>query len=349
MRKPNIHIINLQKSLVKSIQEKKLLPGEYLPSENVLAEKFNLSRSTVRAVLAGLEKKQLVIKKPGKGTMVNGANRIKPVKTPVKYFGVDLCSENDFGSAWYYGKLMEGIKAECETAGGRIILVSDKQYLHADIPEVNGQIILKHDTWPEKAILILKEKKIPVAVINRMVSDDQLNCIAVNNEDAAEKAVDYLICLGHTKIGIIGGVSPDAHDRKAGYVKAMGKKNITVYEDFIFMKEPGNGIFSGLKTFLAENGLTAVFVCSGYYLSFTAPLLAELKIKVPEDMSVICFDDVEGHGFYPLPQLTCVRQPLFEMGMEAVRMLSDNAVPFGNRKIFDAEIVVRKSCGEKIK
>lgn len=78
-------------------------------------------------------------------------------------------------------------------------------------------------------------------------------------------------------------------------------------------------------------------------MTFVDPVLRESRLKVPEEISVLCFDDIEQEVIHYGPPLTCVRMPLAEMGKAAVE-----SVATMNRgsihQIFHAELVIRQSC-----
>lgn len=141
-----------------------------------------------------------------------------------------------------------------------------------------------------------------------------LSTVCINDEQAARMVIEYLISLGHEKIGIIGGEmqhSTPAKARYAGCMAAFLEHNISFdpqkdYESEYFTLEGG---YFAMKRLLAKNSdLTAIFAMSDVTAIGAIRAIYEAGMQVPEDISVIGFDGIE-LGQYVLPKLTTVKQP----------------------------------------
>ncbi len=194
------------------------------------------------------------------------------------------------------------------------------------------------------------EKGIPTVVINYYVEDMDVSCIAVDNCGGAESAVNYLIELGHRKIAHITGdvTTQAAAKRLEGYRRALEKNSIKLREDYIFHTDYSRGQARSAAESLikAVDPATAVFVASDSMALEVMAVARELGKNIPEDLSIVGFDD-NPSGLYGPVALTTVRQPLIRMAEESVKELNRLIALKKNapRKILlPAELVIRESC-----
>ena len=182
------------------------------------------------------------------------------------------------------------------------------------------------------------EKKIPG--VHRVAGDDI---------SGAQKAVEHLIMLGHTDIAYLGPC--DMEGRDIGYRNAHSKNNIMVNESLLF--NTSFNVESGYSATLdlLKRGVkfTAIF-CANDLIAFGAiRALLDLGKSVPGDIAVVGYDDITKARFFN-PRLTTVAQPIEKIGETIVELLMET-IEKGNVNprniIFDAELVVRESCGAK--
>jgi len=332
--------LKLKKDLESSIAKGKFLPGETLPSENELSEKYNISRSSVRIVLSELGEEGLIEKRPGKKTVVSNPRQNAHLPAKPATIGVDIAGHLFTSGYQYYQLLMNGIMSASLDLNCRIQVVSDIKKI--DAQQIEGLIIAKYEDRLQKDILSIGEK-IPVIVINRVITQEYIGFVSTNHTFETFKAVEYMIQQGHTRIGFIGNNKADGFQRQQGYFSALKTYGIPCNERLVISQNPSNALFDEIKKILKKTDITAVFVASGeYFISFLDPVLRELQIKIPEELSVICFDDIEPDCFHYGPSLSCVRMPLFQMGCAAVESIASSGKTI-MRKNFDAELVLRQS------
>lgn len=192
---------------------------------------------------------------------------------------------------------------------------------------------------------------IPCVVINNYVEDLEVSCIAIDNRGGAEKAVEYLISLGHKRIAHIAGdlVSQAAAQRLEGYRRALKNNNMAFKEEYIFKTDysRGQARLAAEKLVKMTNPPTAVFVASDSMALEVMAVARELGKEIPRDLSIVGFDD-NPSGLYGPVALTTVRQPLIKMAEESVRelnLLMDTKKKSKIRKIaLPTELVIRESC-----
>mgnify|MGYP000983334286 FL=1 len=161
--------------------------------------------------------------------------------------------------------------------------------------------------------------------------------------------MNYLHELGHRRIGCIAGPEemPLCHYRLQGYVQALRRSGITVDPHYIargnFTYEAGA---SALEQLLALPVPPTAIFCHSDIMALGALSLAKRRgLKVPEDLSIIGFDNISLSEFCD-PPLTTVAQPRFDIGREAMLLLLDQLhghnVSSGSR-LLDCELIVRGS------
>lgn len=192
-----------------------------------------------------------------------------------------------------------------------------------------------------------------MVLINRKVPDIASRCIALDNRKGSYIATEYLIRNGHTDIGYICSNHniEDANDRREGYLDALRDNGIDIRENYIEYGEPDeNGGEQAVVNLLAKNiPITAIATYNDYMAAGCMTLLQENGMRIPEDISIIGFDD--GHiARYIYPRLSTIRYPIQVMANEAVKLslsLVDKAVTKETeRKLFIPMLVKRSSVSK---
>lgn len=164
----------------------------------------------------------------------------------------------------------------------------------------------------------------PIVLIDRSIQGLACDSVLVDNQDAAENAVQLLIGNGHRHIGIIGGPRDifTAQERMAGYYAAHKKHGIPVQESLIYHGDYTiQGGVQGLERLVKRNPhMTAVFV-TNYEMTMGAVIgVNELGIRIPEQLSLIGFDNLS-FARACSPKLTIVSQPTGEIAREVARIM----------------------------
>ena len=164
----------------------------------------------------------------------------------------------------------------------------------------------------------------PIVLIDRMIQNISCDCVLVDNENAAEKAVAMLVEQHHHKIGLIGG--PDevftARQRMLGYMKALKKHGIAVDEKLICHGDYTiQGGVQAVEELVRDNpDMTAVFV-TNYEMTMGAVIgLNEMGVSVPEEISLIGFDNLP-FARACRPSLTIVSQPTERIAKETAEIM----------------------------
>jgi len=214
-----------------------------------------------------------------------------------------------------------------------------------------GIILTGFAIGQESAVREVVQSGIPCVVIWETLEDSSLSFVGFNNFTAAYSMTEYLIRLKHERIGLILGPYTKvrrARRRLEGYLAALGDNGLRYDPRMVIEKHPTlhEGEEAMRKLMSMRQPPTAVFAASDMLAVGALAAAREKGFRVPEDVSVAGFDDIDFAAFSN-PPLTTVRVPASQMGKMAVEMLVEMIE--GNsgevRQItLDTELIVRGSC-----
>ena len=190
----------------------------------------------------------------------------------------------------------------------------------------------------------------PVVAVDPHTGSSSLPSIASDNLAGGVTATEYLIGLGHRRIGLLAG-RPDlesARLREQGYRQALAAAGIELDPDLVRVggyqlesaEEPARELLR------LSPPPTAVFAANDMTAIQVMRVACSLGMSVPDDLSVIGFDNIPESGVTE-PGLTTIAQPIQDMGFEAVRMLIgliDGTAPGTSQLTLPTALVVRQSC-----
>lgn len=165
-----------------------------------------------------------------------------------------------------------------------------------------------------------------IVVFNNEIPSLEMDRVVTDNEEACRRCVEYLIAKNHREIGIILGSQLDSSgvDRYAGYLAALQNHAIPVNEQYIIQGEwtIQSGYAGGKRIAALKNRPTAV-ICSNYLQTIGFMQAAhEHGLLLPEDVSLISFDDIESFKITK-PSITAIVQPSEEIGSYVAQYLLD--------------------------
>lgn len=171
--------------------------------------------------------------------------------------------------------------------------------------------------------------------------------IHVDDQQGGYAATSHLLDLGHRRIGIIVPDCDPGVDRRAGFLAALGERGIASDPALIAIGEfdVPSGQAGAQRLMALPSPPTAIVAGNDLIAIGAITALKRLGARVPEDVSVIGFDDIPMAELYD-PPLTTIAQPLYEMGAYAMRAILDRihdpALP-GTSTTFATPLVVRRS------
>jgi len=251
--------------------------------------------------------------------------------------------------SFYAIEIIRGVGHACETLRLDLVFHITNGMNPLNTKSVGG-IIFADIIENRRQVLDSLYNDTPAMVINNIVNDLDVNYIGIDNVTGAQTATDYLANLGHKRIATITGslkTQSGAH-RLEGFHKSLKRQGIDAKDEYII-----EGDYSRRSARLAAEKLlaldappTAVFAASDDMALEVIAVLLERRVKVPEDISIIGFDDNPSSIYGPVA-LTTIRQPLFNMAEEAVKYLFN--IMTGKRKamvqkVLPPQLIIRDSC-----
>lgn len=259
-------------------------------------------------------------------------------------------------SNFFFMTVAQGIQNELRKNGYHLLLSTNTT---EDIEDEKEQIRLFNSKRIDGLIIapIAEEmsylndlvSKYPVVFIDRRTSGYEADCILADGFGGSYQAVKTLIEKGHRKIGLItGGLGITTSDERLnGYRKALADNQIPY--DPTMVKVARSTFESGYDStqeMLAEHDVTALFITNNVLTMGAMGYLQENHIRIPEDLAVIGFDDYDWTRITS-PPLTVIRQPSYELGEQAAKVLLsriNNKTQEFKNYCLDTTLVMRGSC-----
>ncbi len=216
-----------------------------------------------------------------------------------------------------------------------------------EMNQVQGFIIIGQAVDPIKLNEVAKAYG-PMVVWGSHHEEQNYLTVGSDNFSAAETAVRHLISLGRKQIAFLGDLRmPEALDRFEGYKSALKAGGLQLKDDLV-IRTSGDRVqtytelFHRLQAGLKIDGL---FTPNDIAAMNSIRALLDCGRSVPEDVSVVGFDDIDGAEYF-IPPLTTIRQDVVEGGNvlveKVVRLIADEDT---QSEIIPAELIIRKSCG----
>ncbi len=199
-----------------------------------------------------------------------------------------------------------------------------------------------------------RHRPLPTVTVSCPDKHDWVTNIVLNHTRAAELAIDHLTGLGHRHIAVIKGqaFSSDTEPRWQAIQHAAAAANLKLKPELVAQLEGDSpshepGYFAAQRLLASKAPFTAIFAFNDVSAIGAIRAVREAGLRVPQDVSVVGFDDVQSAAFQN-PALTTVRQPLRTMGILAAEAIisqiaSPGEHPPSRQVIVDPELVVRDS------
>lgn len=232
------------------------------------------------------------------------------------FIGEILNGIEEIGKMYTYDILLCNTYGDLEQELRYIKLLQGKQ--------VEGIVLMTWDLQ-DKLIDYLADCEIPVVLINRNTSRIDIPSVSIDNYQASYDMTSYLIENGHKEIGLIRNrldSNSFCLDQYNGYKKAFEENGIPINENLVqFGNFKLEKAYEVVKGWIDSDILpTAIFATSDTMAIGAVNCLLDHGYQVPQDVSVTGFHDTKMASFYR-PTLTTIRQPLYDMGAVAIRMI----------------------------
>lgn len=259
----------------------------------------------------------------------------------------------------FFLKIIQGIEQAAQEKGYSVLLgdtqgdpAREHEYAGMVLSNrVDGIIHLDH-SFPFSDRDAILAKNVPmVSVCERIVSEIRYPVIELDNYSACRALAKHLTSYGHKKFAVIAGqIESQIHrDRLGGIKSVLAEENIEFHDEMVVGGEYSieAGVI-GAREFLARADKPTAILCFNDDIAIGA--IHEIKrhgLRVPEDISVVGFDDIKVSGYID-PPLTTIHQPAGEMGRKAVEVVLKQIQKEKlqkDREIIQFQLVERKSTG----
>ncbi|MBA4344332.1 MAG: LacI family transcriptional regulator [Methylibium sp.] len=250
-------------------------------------------------------------------------------KSETKIIGVLVPNVNNP----FFAELVVGVEECCRLAGYSVFLCNSdndprrqQQYMRTLLEKRVDGLLLSSAGDAAALARIFKLATVPAVTVDRLVPGARADRVSVNNLDGASKAVRHLVELGHRKIGCISGPAEFevTQERVEGWRRAQEEGGFNADEQLLIESDfSSSGGYEAARQLLhAHPDMTALFASNDLMALGALRAAAEKGIKVPQQLSIVGFDDIELSS-YVFPGMTTVGCSIRELGREAGRVLID--------------------------
>ena len=259
----------------------------------------------------------------------------------------------------YFAEIIHAVEDHCYRQGYSLFLCNtqndpEKIKNHVEMltkKRVDGLLVMCSEYTQHSLDVLSSFSSVPMVVMDWGPNTDT-DIIEDNSFTGGYLATKHLIDCGHKAIGLIAGEldKTTARTRYEGFVKAMNETNLPIHENWIMegFFEPEDG-YECMNKILAQDSLpTAVFCCNDVMALGAISAITEKGLRVPDDISIIGYDNIHSSRFYA-PPLTTIHQSKSRLGAQAVNLLferianKDNDNHEKHRIAIHPELVIRKS------
>jgi len=256
----------------------------------------------------------------------------------------------------FYTKIFLGSEFEARQHNYYILLTTvENKFTKNDIPrfllEKNVDGVILAGKVPAGLIEYISNYDLPVVFIDYIPPKGKYIAVLMDNVDGANQAISHLIEKGHRQISFVGGDinHPSIAARLEGYKQALQHENIALNPDLIVTFSPDttdvDGYNSTCELFKRKIPFTAIFAANDAMAFGCLKCLKEKKIKVPEQIALVGFDDVD-IAVQTEPRLTTIKVDKEDIGAMAIKTIVEMINT--NRKIqgqilVPVQLIVRES------
>lgn len=257
----------------------------------------------------------------------------------------------------YFAEIIHSVEELCYRQGYSLFLCNtqndpEKIKNHLDMlakKRVDGLLVMCAEYTQNSLDLLAAFKDLPMVVMDWGPFNENTDLIQDNSFSGGYIATKYLIDNGHKDIAIISGelTKTTAITRYQGFEKAMQEANLAINPNWIMegFFEPEDGYECMNKILVQDKLPTAVFCCNDIMALGAISAIGEKGLKVPDDISIIGYDNIHASRFFS-PPLTTIHQSKSRLALQAINLLFKRiSEKSGEHEIIELypELVIRKS------
>jgi DNA-binding LacI/PurR family transcriptional regulator len=349
-------------------------PGEWLPTERELAVEFSSDRATIRSAIAHLAELGLIEREPGRRPRVVMHDDLavvpkdpRPASTGLRTIAAIIPQPRNYPAL---GLIQRGILRVLRRrqADYRLVVFDNQGDVWSQSVEMEQQALAAVENdgsagailWPiggeetQGSIARLQALGVPLVLLDRYPEGFSCDFVGIDNRAAGHDATNYLLDLGHRRIAHLTSSSAvmTGRERLEGYREALASHGIS--EEVIYRVPDHDDLYPDVSPVIQHiltlpDPPTALFAMKDILAHAFIRAATAAGLRVPEDISVIGFDDHDRHSLQP-PFLTTVHQPFEQMGERAAdlllrRLAGPSTAPWPLQHVLvPTPLVIRSSC-----
>ncbi|GAB6138911.1 LacI family DNA-binding transcriptional regulator [Halanaerobaculum tunisiense] len=258
----------------------------------------------------------------------------------------------------FYAEVLRGIGAMAQSKGYSLLLITcdgQENEVNAALRAVKGKqvdgLLLLRVRKNDQLIKELKELEFPFTVVGRPENEDNNYWVNNDNIQSSKQLIDYLLNLGHTKIGVITGSKEYIvyQDRLAGYQRALEEQGITYQQDYVaqIIGKQESAYEQAKELLKANPEITALFGVDDQMAYGIVQAVRELDLDIPEDIAVVGFNNNPLSNLIT-PPLTTMDINTYQLGNQAtellIKVVNDQVTDYCHQLV-PTDLIIRESCG----
>ena len=331
--------------------------GAMLPGENELCEVYSVSRGTLRKVLDIFEKESILRREQGRGTFIARAGINKQTGL-IQHASISFIVPYVRDS--FLPSILLGLESLARANGYAVWfnhvendLDKQDQAIRTVIQQGVSGIVLYpvNSTEATPALFELVQQNYPLVLVDRYIRGFNTDYVTSDNMGGGLRATQHLLGLGHRRIVFLSWkeMATSMEHRRAGYRQALKEAGIRLDSE---LEWEVAGYPEVDQTALVEllqrpNRPSAIFAANDQLALAIERAARELKLIIPDDISLVGFDNLDISANVDVP-LTTVAQSAFEIGRTAGEMIIARIARVTTsiqRRILPVQLVIRRSCG----
>lgn len=261
----------------------------------------------------------------------------------------------------FFARIAHDIEVLARECGHNLVIGSSEEDLAQEISllvslqalSLRGFIVAPTSATGNLHLQTMVSEGVPLVLVDRVAEDVDCDSVVVDNEGGARKAVEYLISMGHRRIGLLQDDMRifTSRERMSGYQAALAAGGITADERMIAVSQSTveHAVDATIRLFSQKTPPTALFTVDSLMTQGALLAFRTMGISIPHEVSLIGFDDFNLATFTD-PQITVVSQPVAEIGRAAARLLFDRLSGESGepQKIrFETKLLIRGSVSRR--
>ena len=262
----------------------------------------------------------------------------------------------------FFSQVVRGAETTARKAGYRVLLCNsegdlrlERDYIEDLVSHrVEGLLLAPASDESRHSVFPLLRREFPLVLIDRALPDLDTDMVVSDSASGARRLVEHLISVGHREIAHVNDAEDTStgRERLRGYLEALAAAGIAFREELVVRTTVDRiGGYSATQQILdLERVPTAIFAVNNMTAVGAMQAMRERGMAVPNDMALVCFDDVE-HLAVLSPLLTVIDQPAETFGSLGAQFLLERitgkAGKRSRRLLLQTDLIVRTSCGSR--